>query len=474
MEETTSENTKQDVMKTSFETVEEKMVLETNQNNVTDDNLEGGFTADAEHKEKRQLPVPKDLTYKQIFLTKGNDSLGYKYPLYHRCELRENFHSLTYFDGTSVERLAVDTVFRPGQEVFLCPVQRTKAIGKIFVLVGIMPTNVKIPPLCIAVLLDKAAYELSKGIEEFEKLVIFRTCPIKHIGRVPGGGTFEDTQSILVESEPVLRKFFDDLKISGKELSSFDFVQQCTKIKNSYNSPSKLHVESKPQTRGSSRDDKKIPLQNSHEVAIVTTPPFARRISSQLSGISQSLAKMQKNEAPKSCKDKQNATISGKLQEMTKERDSLKKFIKSLQKENSNLLLQISAFTTTNAELTTKNAAQAAELASFKSSNYGGHSAVQMPFQPCYPGIFPPPMHIPLTSQQQQQGFPYSFPALNSASAQTPPATGPEHMPVSNRQHAQKLKSRSKRSRSKEYDSNFKKKRRNTRYQSDEYDSESH
>ena len=156
-----------------------------------------------------------------------------------------------------MERLAVDTVFRPGQEVFLCPVQRTKAIGKIFVLVGIMPTNVKIPPLCIAVLLDKAAYELSKGIEEFEKLVIFRTYPIKHIGRVPGGGTFEDTQSILVESEPVLRKFFDDLKISGKELSSFDFVQQCTKIKNSYNSPSKLHVESKPQTRGSSRDDKK-------------------------------------------------------------------------------------------------------------------------------------------------------------------------------------------------------------------------
>ena len=102
--------------------------------------------------------------------------------------------------------------------------------------------------------------------------------------------------------------------------------------------------------------------------------------------------------------------------------------------------MQISAFTTTNAELTTKNAAQAAELASFKSSNYGGHSAVQMPFQPCYPGIFPPPMHIPLTSQQQQQGFPYSFPALNSASAQTPPATGPEHMPVSNRQHALKPK----------------------------------
>ena len=178
---------------------------------------------------------------------------------------------------------------------------------------GRKSTCVKIPPLCIAVLLDKAAYELSKGIEEFEKLVIFRTCPIKHIGRVPGGGTFEDTQSILVESEPVLRKFFDDLKISGKELSSFDFVQQCTKIKNSYNSPSKLHVESKPQTRGSSQDDKKIPLQNSHKVAIVKTPPFAQRISSQLSGISQSLAKMQKNKTPKSRSDKQNATISGNL-----------------------------------------------------------------------------------------------------------------------------------------------------------------
>ena len=187
MEETTSEQTKQDDMNTSFENVEEKMVQETNQSNMTDDNLEDCFT-DAEH--QRQLHVPKDLTYKQIFLTKGNDSLGYKYPLYHRCELRENFHSLIYFDGTAVERLAIDTVFRPGQGVFLFPVQRIKAIGKTFVLVGIMLTNVKIPPLCIAILLDKAANELSKGIEEFEKLVIFWTRPIKHIGRVPGGGTF--------------------------------------------------------------------------------------------------------------------------------------------------------------------------------------------------------------------------------------------------------------------------------------------
>ena len=50
MDETTSEQTKQDDMNTSFETVEEKMVQGTNQSNVTDDNLEDGFT-DVEHQE---------------------------------------------------------------------------------------------------------------------------------------------------------------------------------------------------------------------------------------------------------------------------------------------------------------------------------------------------------------------------------------------------------------------------------------
>ena len=454
----------------SVESAGEEMAEEAKHSNETEGNTEAG----AADRQKEQLDIPRDLSYKQIFLSKGNNTLGYKYPLYTRCEFREDFHSITYFDGTVVERPARLTVLRTGQEVFLCPAQRSKAIAKIFVFVGAMATNVKMPPLCLAVLLDKAAYEFRKGINDFQELSFFRACPIKHIGRVPGGGAFEETQPLLVESEPLLRRFFDELNLSGKMLSSVDFVQQTNK--NVYTSPSKQKVDTKPQTRGSSRNESKISLERSQEASFVMTPPYARRILDQLAGIRQSLSKIQNVEAPTSRKDKQSATISSKLQKMTEERDRLKQTIKTMQKENSNLLSQISELSSRNADLTAKNAAQAAEIAGLKPTNYGANTSVQMPFVPFYSGMFPP--SVPFSSHQQHQVFPYVHPTMNSAiaSAQTPPATGPGHVNVhvSNKSRKQKARSRTIRSRSEEYsDSNLQKKRRNERYHTDEYDSES-
>ena len=103
---------------------------------------------------------------------------------------------------------------------------------------------------------------------------------IKHIRKVPRGGPFEETQSLLVESEPLLRRFFDELNLSGKMLSSVDFVQQTNK--NVYTSPSKQKVDTKPQTRGSSRNESKISLERSQEASFVMTPPYARRISNHM------------------------------------------------------------------------------------------------------------------------------------------------------------------------------------------------
>ena len=57
-----------------------------------------------------QLVGPRDLVYKQLVLSKGHEYLGYKFPLYTRCELRENFHSLPFFDGTMIDRPAAETV----------------------------------------------------------------------------------------------------------------------------------------------------------------------------------------------------------------------------------------------------------------------------------------------------------------------------------------------------------------------------
>ena len=76
--------------------------------------------------------------------------------------------SLTFWGtGIVVERPACETVFRPGQEVFLCPVAQTAAIGKIFIMLGVMPTNPKHIELSHAILLDRHAYDLkrSSGID---------------------------------------------------------------------------------------------------------------------------------------------------------------------------------------------------------------------------------------------------------------------------------------------------------------------
>ena len=97
-------------------------------------------------------------------------------------------------------------------------------MGKIFIIAGFMPTNIKIPPLCHTILLDKSAFDLRKGLDEFKELRIFRACPIKHIGRVPDGRTFEETEALLTESEPILRNFFDNISVSGEDLSACDFV----------------------------------------------------------------------------------------------------------------------------------------------------------------------------------------------------------------------------------------------------------
>ena len=145
------------------------MAEEAKHSNETEGNTEAG----AADRQKEQLDIPRDLSYKQIFLSKGNNTLGYKYPLYTRCEFREDFHSITYYDGTVVERPAGLTVLRTGQEVFLCPAQRSKAIANIFVFVGAMATNVKMPPLCLAVLLDNAAFKFHKVINGFQELSIF-------------------------------------------------------------------------------------------------------------------------------------------------------------------------------------------------------------------------------------------------------------------------------------------------------------
>ena len=62
----------------SVESAGEEMAEEAKHSNETEGNTEAG-AADCQ---KEQLDIPRDLSYKQIFLSnyKGNNTLGYKYP----------------------------------------------------------------------------------------------------------------------------------------------------------------------------------------------------------------------------------------------------------------------------------------------------------------------------------------------------------------------------------------------------------
>ena len=58
----------------SVESADEEMAEEAKHSNETEGNTEAGA------RQKEQFDIPRDLSYKQIFLSKGNNTLGYKYP----------------------------------------------------------------------------------------------------------------------------------------------------------------------------------------------------------------------------------------------------------------------------------------------------------------------------------------------------------------------------------------------------------
>ena len=274
-----------------------------------------------------------DVSKKLVLLSKGHNSYGYKYPLYQRCELREAMQSLTFWgNGIVVERPPSETVFRPGQEVFLCPVARTLAIGKIFIMLGVMPSNLKHIELSHAILLDRKAYELkrSSGIDGD----LFRACPLKYVGKVPNGATIEQTQNILLNIVEELQHFFQSLLAQNKDIGSFDFVNESEASKNS-----------RTNTRNAGL---KTPVKIEQKCSSVTpqlearvTPPYAKRILSKLVAVSDSLQSKKQADATVNKVSNQLAKANEKLSQVCAERDFLKKEKARLEGEVSALKAQL-------------------------------------------------------------------------------------------------------------------------------------
>ena len=284
-------------------------------------------------------------------LTKPDASLGYHVQCYNLCELTQDMHSIRYFDGTVVQRPS-GTVFRPGQEVFLCPVQRSKAIGKHFLLLGVLPTNKKMPPLSHALLLDTSAFEMTRDLNNFNELNFFRATPLKHVAKVPGGGAFEETQDTLRSCEECLKIFFKEIISSKKDLNLFDFSETIPAIK--------------PMTRGSV-GKKKVPIlckdttMEQQPATIVSTPPFAKKLIKQNLDLSKTMTELFKNtrdnkpsssEASYKKIQKQLTTLTTKVDEISKRTSERER---ELEEENKRLKVQCADLQAQVEDLRNKN-----------------------------------------------------------------------------------------------------------------------
>ena len=145
---------------------------------------------------------------------------------YGTCELVQNLDSLTYFNGELVERLAGgDSVLRPGQEVFACTRSRPLGIGKTFLIVGILLSNRKTPLLNHVLLMDQGSLDLlEKGVSGIEQSVV-RVCPIKYVGKVPGGKAMDTTQPLIEKYLLLCSDFFSTLQKGAHDLSEFDLAK---------------------------------------------------------------------------------------------------------------------------------------------------------------------------------------------------------------------------------------------------------
>lgn len=171
----------------------------------------------------------------------GSPHFSQKIHLFSRCELLRPMDPLELLlqDGSVISRTK-GTVFKTGQEVFLCPKTRKGAEGKTFILVGVLFSNKANPFLSHVVLLDHEVCSIVTARNDekpTDTYLPIRVCPLKYVGILPAGKTFHGTplpnndttampgtssKPILERNEHFITAFFEAEK-SIINMNQYDF-----------------------------------------------------------------------------------------------------------------------------------------------------------------------------------------------------------------------------------------------------------
>ena len=325
-------------------------------------------------------------------------------------------------DGTIVHlqrpAAAVETIFRPGQEVFLCPSQRPTAIGKIFILLGVFLSNPKNVLSSHTLLLDVMEYENRKSREFPQPEKFFRTCPLKFMAKVPGGRAFEETEPMVRECVPMLQSFFMTFVTDATNLSCFDFLVKDYGSKQGRHSHNTRNIASKSEPP---LTPKMLPkCENSNP-----TPPYASRIEKRILDLGKSIAGSLENQQAVAKLEKQFINLTNKNKQLLQAKEDVDNKANVLQKEVDKLKAEI-------CDLQNSNARQTAEIAILRMAAPSLHSQMAHLNPPPY--AFPGQQHVNLQNVQP----PFSFGYLQSPNSSTSNAPA--------RSKSQKKKSRAKKS----------------------------
>jgi hypothetical protein len=130
--------------------------------------------------------------------------------MYWRVELTSPMQPLI-FNGESIKRPA-GTVFRPGDEVFVCSPRRHDATGKTFIIFGIFP-DLKNPCNSHVLLIDEKPACVGND-------KTLRSSPLNVVGLVPNGRCIDSTKSLLEDIYPIA-KLLCETKLDTKNTNPF-------------------------------------------------------------------------------------------------------------------------------------------------------------------------------------------------------------------------------------------------------------
>ena len=139
----------------------------------------------------------------QLFVVGGTNMFG-------KLEFLQCLEPVSY-NGSTIDRPA-RTVLRPGDEVFVCSSRRTVACEKSLIIFGFFPWDRKNPDRGSVLVVNPGVVPRDASNVQ----TIFRVCPIKFVGLVPGGKHINEAGGLLREVEPLCRQLFNEFANSDQ------------------------------------------------------------------------------------------------------------------------------------------------------------------------------------------------------------------------------------------------------------------